>query len=131
MQQSKQVVLEFLTAVQKGENDKLGGYLHPAIEWDQPGSNEVSGKKKGIGEVFAMVGKMFELSGNTLMLADIKVLAENGDSIACLLNWKAGAGGKRLDVDNIDVYQVKEGQIIAAKIYSANLGLENEFWGGQ
>lgn len=128
--QALNAVNEFLTAVQKGDNQKLGALLHPDVKWEQPGNNKLSGNKRNITEVFQMVGGMFEASANTLALTDIKVLAVNGNSVAALIHWKATApGGKVLDVDNIDVYTVENGQIVHAKIYTADAEMEDTFWG--
>jgi len=128
--EAKKVVTEFLTAVQQGDNAKLAAILHPNIVWNQPGSNRVSGTKQSNAEVFQMVGKMFELSANTLRLTDIKTISVNGNKVACLLHWNAAqpAGGI-LDVDNIDVYTVENGQITKADIFTADLESENHFWG--
>lgn len=128
--EAKKVVTEFLTAIQKGDNQKLAELINPEIEWNQPGNNRVSGIKRSNTEVFQMVGKMFELSANTLRLTDIRSVSVNGNKVSCLLHWNAAnpAGGV-LDVDNIDVYTVESGQLIRAEIYSADLEKENVFWG--
>jgi len=127
--QAMQVVSEFLTAVQQGNQAKLAAAIHPNIEWNQPGNNRFSGTKKSSTEVFQMVGGMFEATSNTLALTDIKVLTANGNSVACLVHWKAAQpNGGTLDVDNIDVYTVENGQIVKAKVYSADIAQEDEFW---
>lgn len=127
--QAMKVVMEFLTAVQNGNIEKLGTLLHPNVGWSQPGNNLVSGLKSSIDEVFQMVGQMMELSLNTLTLTSIKVLAENGNDIACLLNWKVQqANGDFLDMINIDVYTVEEGRITKVVVFSENLDAENNFW---
>jgi ketosteroid isomerase-like protein len=127
--QAMNVVTEFLTAVQKGNTVKLGALLHPEVKWSQPGDNVVSGFKSNADEVFQMVGQMFELSSNTLALTEIKVLAENGNSIACLVHWKAKRpNGQVLDIDNIDVYTVGNGLINNVVVYTEDIDVENEFW---
>jgi len=127
--QSMQVVRDFLTAVQQGDQAKLAASLHPNVEWDQPGNNRFSGVKKSSADVFKMVGGMFEASSNSLALTDVKVLTANGNSVACLVHWKAvQPNGGLLDVDNIDVYTVEKGQIVKAKVYSADLAQEDNFW---
>ncbi|WP_227686867.1 nuclear transport factor 2 family protein [Spirosoma arboris] len=127
--QSMQVVRNFLTAVQQGDQAKLASLIHPAIEWSQPGSNRFSGTKKSSTEVFQMVGGMFQATDNSLALTDIKVLTANGNSVACLVHWKAvQPNGGILDVDNIDVYTVDNGQIVKAKVYSADVAQEDNFW---
>ncbi|SFN92534.1 hypothetical protein SAMN05428949_3873 [Chitinophaga sp. YR627] len=128
--QAKQIVTQFLTAVQQGDNQTLAALLDPAVEWEQPGDNRFSGFKKDINEVFQMVGGMFAHTSNTLALTKIKDIAVSGNSVACLIQWTAeGAAGARLDVDNIDVYTVTGGKIVKAKIYSADLEQEDRFWG--
>lgn len=128
--QSMAVVKEFLNAVQTGNNEKLAAILHPDIQWVQPGDSRVSGIKKSGGEVFQMVGTMFAASANTLTLTEIKSVTAHGNSVACLIHWKAAQPtGKTLDVDNIDVYTVEDGKIVEAKIYSSDLSQEDDFWG--
>lgn len=128
--EAKRVVTEFLTAVQNGDTPKLGSLIHPDIVWSQPGRNRVSGIKRSSAEVFQMVGKMYELSANTLMLTTVKSIGVNGNSVACLIHWNASqpAGGV-LDIDNIDVYTVENGQITEVNIYTADEAKENQFWG--
>lgn len=128
--QATQVVNAFLTAVQKGDTEKLALLLHPEIEWDQPGNNRFSGIKTSVTEVFQMVGGMFEISAGSLALTDIKVIAVNGNSVAALIHWKAvHPAGTVLNVDNIDVYTVENGKIVQAKIYTTDAAQEDNFWG--
>src|SRR5687768_8474520 len=111
--QAKTIVTEFLSAVQTGNNGQLAALLHPNIQWEQPGNNLVSGMKNSAAEVFGMVGKMFEVSANSLRLTDIKSVTVKGNEVACLLQWQAAKpDGTKLSVENIDVYTVNDGQII-------------------
>jgi ketosteroid isomerase-like protein len=127
---AKSVVMDFLTAVQQGNNGKIDSLLSDKVEWIQPGNNRISGLKKSKLEVFQMVGQMFELSANSLKLTEIKSLTVNGNRVACLLHWNGiQPQGGILDVDNIDVYTVEHGQITEAEIFSANVTGEDKFWG--
>jgi uncharacterized protein len=126
----KKVVTQFLSAVQWGDTQTIASLIHPSVQWNQPGDNILSGTKTSSKEVFEMVGKMFELSAMTVRLTAIKAVTENQNQVACLLNWKASSpAGKELDVDNIDVYTVENGQIIKADIFTTNVEVENSFWG--
>ncbi|MEC5147398.1 nuclear transport factor 2 family protein [Chitinophaga sp. 212800010-3] len=127
--QTLDVVTAFVNAVQQVNLEKLGALLQPEIKWEQPGSNRFSGIKNSSGEVFQMVGGMFEVSGNTMTLADIKNIAVNGDQASVVLTWKATRPGAVLHTDNVDVYTVKDGQIVAAKIFATDLQQEDIFWG--
>ncbi|MCS3794831.1 nuclear transport factor 2 family protein [Niastella sp. OAS944] len=127
--QAKAIVTDFLNAVQTGNNAQLAALLSQNIQWDQPGNNLVSGKKNSAAEVFGMVGKMFELSENSLRLTDIKSVTVNGKEVACLLQWQAlKPDGTKLNVENIDVYTVENGEIVSAKVFSADIEAENLFW---
>jgi ketosteroid isomerase-like protein len=128
--EAKKVVTEFLTAVQHGDTQKLAALIHPDVEWSQPGNNSISGIKRSSAEVFQMVGKMYELSDNTLMLTGVKSIGVNGNNVACLIHWNAAQpSGGVLDIDNIDVYTVENGQITKANIFTADEAKENQFWG--
>ncbi len=119
----------FLSAVQKVDMEKLVTLMEPDMRWSQPGHNQVSGNKQSAGEVFQMVGKMFELSANTLTLAEVKVLAANSNQVACLLRWTAAhPSGKKLDIENIDVYTVANGKITEATVFTTDVEQENDFW---
>jgi len=128
--EAKQVVTDFLNAVQVADIEKLNTLLHPDVQWSQPGNSRISGIKHSSNEVFQMVGKMFELSANTLKLTDIKSICVSGNKVACLLHWNAAqpAGGI-LDVDNIDVYTVENGKIIKVEVFTADEAKEEMFWG--
>ncbi|MBW8686462.1 nuclear transport factor 2 family protein [Chitinophaga rhizophila] len=128
--QTKQVAIQFLTAVQQGDNQTLAALLDEHIEWEQPGNNRFSGFKSDITQVFQMVGGMFEHTGNTLQLSAIKDIAVSGNSVACLIQWKAQRpDGGTLDVHNIDVYTVTAGKIVKAKVYTCDPTQEDLFWG--
>jgi ketosteroid isomerase-like protein len=127
--QAMDVVSTFLTAIQEGNHDVLASSLHPDVTWNQPGRNRFAGRKTSRADVFKLVGGMIEASEKSLRLTDVKTLAVNGNQVACLLHWKAiQSNGGILDVDNIDVYTVANGQIIDATIFSADLAQEDNFW---
>jgi hypothetical protein len=123
------VVHAFLEAVKEKSHAKAAPLLDSLVQWEQPGSNRFSGYKKNAKEVFQMFRGFLDVTANSLILAEVKVLAVNGNQVACLLHWKAAQPiGKVLDVENIDVYTVENGKITKAVIYSANLKAEDDFW---
>jgi ketosteroid isomerase-like protein len=125
---SAATVHAFLTAVQQGNQEQLASLLHPAVEWHQPGRHRFSGTYNSSAEVFAMVGGMYQVSEGSFALTDIKTIAVNGNSVACLLHFTASRPGAVLDTDNIDVYTVQDGKITAAKVYVTNPAQEDAFW---
>lgn len=124
-----QVVSEFVNAVKVLNLEKVGALLHPEVKWDQPGNNRFSGIKNSSNEVFGMVGGMFEVSQNSLTLADVKSITVNGNQASIMLQWKAVGAKGVLDVINIDNYTVADGQITAVKVFTDDLEQEDLFWG--
>jgi ketosteroid isomerase-like protein len=127
--QTLNTVREFLAAVQSGDQAKLAALLHPELTWKQPGNNRLSGTKRSSLEAFQMVGSMYEVSGGTLALAGVKFTGANGNSAACMLRWTAQRSGAVLDVDNVDLYTVENGQITSVTVYSGDIAQEDQFWG--
>ncbi|MBO0931811.1 nuclear transport factor 2 family protein [Fibrella aquatilis] len=126
-----QLAKAFLTAVQQGDHTVPKALLHPNVKWHQPGKHRFAGLKVSSAAVFQMVGAMSEASTKTLRLAEVKSITVHGNQVACLINWKAvmEGGGGVLDVDNIDVYTIQDGKIVEARIFSADLAQEDNFWG--
>jgi len=125
-----QVVKEFLTAYREGNHEKVNSLFHPDVVWVQPGDNRISGLKKSRAELNQMGGKMVELSARTLKLTDVKIFSATGNTVVCILHWKAvQPTGNVLDIDNIDEYTVENGRIIMAKIFSEDIAKEDKFWG--
>ena len=124
-----QIVNKFLEAVKEKSHAKALPLLDSMIQWDQPGNNRFSGLKNGSSEVFGMFRGFLNVSASTLQLTEIKVLAVNGNQVACHLHWSATQPpGGVLDVDNIDVYTVENGKIVKAVVYSADINSEDRFW---
>jgi ketosteroid isomerase-like protein len=125
----KQIVLEFLTSVKSLDLEKIGQLLALDVKWLQPGNNMISGLKCSQQEVFGMVGKMFEISDNTLQLNAFNSISIHGNQVACLLHWTAEKNsGEKLDVYNIDIYTIENSKICKVKIFSADQEHEDIFW---
>jgi uncharacterized protein len=124
------VVNQFFDAYRNKQHEKVQLLLDPDVIWIQPGSNRIAGVKKSREEVLAMGKSMSELSAKTIQLAELKILEATGNSVACLLRWKATQpGGNTLDVENVDIYTVENNKIVSVKVYSANIAMEDNFWG--
>jgi uncharacterized protein len=124
-----QVVSQFLNAVKVLDLAQVGSLLDVNVKWAQPGANEISGFKSSQGEVFAMVDKMFKLSGNSLKLAGFDAVSVNGNRVACQLHWTAEKpSGEILDISNIDIYTVSDGKLTEVEVFSADQEQEDNFW---
>lgn len=123
------IVHEFLKAVKEKNFDKVATYLNENVKWEQPGDNQFSGLKNNLQEVFIMFKGMLQMSATTLELKEIKTVAVNGNSVACILHWVAyQPTGKTLNVENIDIYEIANGKIISVKVFSVDNLKEDNFW---
>jgi ketosteroid isomerase-like protein len=126
---SAKVVNEFLNAVKVVDLAKVGDLLDAQVRWSQPGNNEISGEKDSKEKVFEMVGKMFEVSGNTLQLKNFSTISVNDDRVAAVLDWTAQKpSGAVLNVTNIDVYTIAYGKISKVEVFSTDPEQEDHFW---
>jgi len=130
MQNATQQTVEwFLNAVKNGDRETIISLLHPEVKWTQPGENRFSGEKNSAAEVFAMSAGWQEVSEGTFRLTNFTPVGVNGDEVACMLHFKATHPGAGLEIDNIDVYTVKDNQIVEARIFSLDQRAEDAFWG--
>ena len=126
---AKETVEWFLNAVLNGDRPTVADLLHPEVEWVQPGNNQFSGTKKSAEEVFAMSAGWQTVSEGTFRLTGFTPVGVNGNEVACLLHFKATSPGAGLDIDNIDVYTVRDNKIIGARVFSLDQPAEDAFWG--
>lgn len=127
--QTAAVAIKFLSAIQQRDRETVTSMFHPDVRWSQPGNNRISGPKNSVTEVMQMGTDMAACAEQSLLLAHFDILAENGNSVVCLLHWIAETpSGKKLDVDNIDIYEVVDGKIVRGAVYSSDLAQEDAFF---
>jgi ketosteroid isomerase-like protein len=128
--ESQRVVIEFLQAVKNRDHEKVVSLLDENVEWHQPGDNRISGIKMGRSSVMKMGKEMSDYTARTFTISEIKNLSANGNSVACILHLEAALPiGSLLDVENIDVYKIKDGKVVEVIVHSTDLEQENNFWG--
>ena len=71
-----------------GDMELLGSLYTPDVVQRQPGHNQTSGEYKGVDDVIAFYGRLFELSGGTLQL-ELKSLKTSGDKVVSVHGIKA------------------------------------------
>ncbi|GGA93879.1 nuclear transport factor 2 family protein [Puia dinghuensis] len=126
---TKKTVESFLNALLNGDMETVAGLIHPDVKWTQPGNNRFSGIRNSAAEVFEMSAGWQAVSEGTFRLTGFSPIGVNGDEVACILHFKATSPGDGLDIDNIDVYSVRDNKIASAKIFSLDQQAEDSFWG--
>jgi ketosteroid isomerase-like protein len=115
-------------AFSSGDMDTLSKVMAPDVVHETPGSNLLSGEHKGQSEVFAMYGKLAELSGGTVKVEVLEVRAEGDDRVVARHRATAEREGKKLDVVQTLVMTVVDGKITRLDESSDDVEAENKFW---
>jgi ketosteroid isomerase-like protein len=126
---AKKTAEVFLSAVMNGDTETVVDLLHPEVKWEQPGNNRFTGLKQNAAEVFEMSAGWKSITNATFRLIGFSPIGVNGNEVACLLHFKATHPNDGLDIDNIDVYTIRDNKIVAARIFSLDQDKEDQFWG--
>jgi uncharacterized protein len=127
--QAAVVATKFLSAVQQRDRETVISLLHTDIKWSQPGNNRISGFKNSAVELMQMSTDMAACAEQSLTLTHFDILAGNGNSVVCLLHWIAETpSGKKLDVENIDIYEIVDGLLTQGAVYTNDVDQENAFF---
>lgn len=115
-------------AFSSGDMDTMSEVMAPDVVHETPGSNQVSGERKGQSEVFARFGKLAELTGGTVKVELLDVRAEGDDRVVARHRATAEREGKKLDVGQTIVFTVVDGKITRLDESSDDVEAEDKFW---
>lgn len=92
------------------------------------GSNALfSGDHHGLDNVLAMYGRIGEASGGTFR-ADPEQIWANDDRIVVVYRGTAEREGKRLDMRNAIVFELRDGKIVELTDIPADADEQDAFW---
>ena len=119
----------YIKAVQSGDQAALGNLISPLVVWHQPGNNQFSGTKNGIGEFGAMFGAMMAASGGTFAITQAHRYLGNGDLVAIEIEFAGTRDGATLNQPGIDLLRIEGGKIVEVWLFSSDPAQEDAFWG--
>lgn len=114
-------------AFSKGDMDTLATLMSEDVIWHVPGSNPLSGDKKGRDDTFAYFGQLMERSGGTLKI-DLHDIVGGDEHVVGLHHDSAEREGKTLDSNEILIFHVSNGQIVEAWEQYPDLAEFDKFW---
>ncbi len=115
-------------AFSEGDMDTFRSIYIPDVVQSQPGDNQLSGEHTGVDNVLGLYGKLFELSGGTLVV-ELKSVKTEGDKVVSVHGMKAEREGKTLDTDESIEFTFAGDKISRLNVSSSDQGAEDAFWG--
>jgi uncharacterized protein len=122
------VVRRGYKAFGEGDMDTLRSIMTPDVVHSISGNNQTSGEHKGIDDVLALYGQLFELSGGTLSVA-LKSVKTQGDKVVAVHSVKADSGGKTLDDAETVEFSFSGGKVSRLDATYADQAAADAFWG--
>ena len=114
-------------AFTSGDFEALSEVFSEETVWHNPGRNPISGDFVGREATFAAFGKEFELSGGTYSPTVHDILA-NDEHIVALMHATAERDGKKLDMDYVLIFHVKDGKLVEGWDLWTDQGTVDAFW---
>lgn len=124
-----EVVINFGNALDSGDIEKAFSFFTNSTVWHQPGNNKYSGAKHGPESIGKMLGSMMQDTQGTLKIVPTDSLMLNTDLVAIPVRFSAKIGSRHIDMNGIDVYEVKQGKITQVWLFSSDQSKEDYFWG--
>jgi hypothetical protein len=105
------LVRTMIEAFGRGDLDTVASCFAADAEWHLPGKGVLAGTYSGPAEIVGFLARAHELSGGTLSLEVLDVLASDNGA-AHLQRVTASAGGRTLDCVEVLAHEVQDGRIV-------------------
>jgi uncharacterized protein len=96
--------------------------------WHLPGRSSMANDYQGRDATLAYFGQIGQKTGGTFQAELQDLLADDDDRVIAIQRSTAERNGKRLDVGNCIVFQLKDGRITDGREHFHDLYAWDEFW---
>ncbi len=125
---NEQLIRDGYEAFSAGDMETLGSLFKADAVHSVPGNNQITGDYKGVDDVLAFYGKLFELTDGS-MSVELKSVKVDGDKVAAVHNAKAERAGKKFDGETTLNFTIEAGKIARIDEVPSDQKAEDEFWG--
>ena len=125
----KEVVEAYSIALAKGDIPAAFSHFSPKAKWHQPGNNKFSGTQSGLEAIGKMLSDMMGLTEGSLVVKPTGPLMVNGNFVSSPVRFSAKSGDKTVEMNGNDLYEVIDGKIVQAWLFSEDQDGEDKFWG--
>ena len=115
------------TASLTDDLDSLRQFIATDVCWKEPDIGTHMGNLRGRDAVLDMIHRALATTGGTFDLT-VTSTVETNSHVAASIAWSADKGGRRIDGQELAVYQVRDGFIVSAWFYPENIADDRDFW---
>ena len=108
--------------------DTLTELFDESIVWHLPGRSSMATDYQGRDAILAYFGQLGQETGGTFRAELERLLADDDDRVIGIQRSTAERDGKRLDVGDCIVFQLKDGRITDGREHFHDLYAWDEFW---
>ena len=125
---NEEIVRQGYKAFGEGDMDTLRSLFAPDAVHSATGNNPLSGEYKGVDDILAYYGKLFELSDGTFAAELKSTKAEGDDKVVATHRDKARRGGKTLDQDETLTFTISGGRFTRLVENHSDQAAYDAFW---
>ena len=125
---NEEIVRQGYKAFGEGDMDTLRSLFAPDAVHSATGNNPLSGEYKGVDDILAYYGKLFELSDGTFAAELKSTKAEGDDTVVATHRDKARRGGKTLDQDETLTFTISGGKFTRLVENHSDPAAYDGFW---
>jgi ketosteroid isomerase-like protein len=108
--------------------DTLTEIFDESIVWHLPGRSAMAKDYQGRDATLAYFGQLGQETGGTFRAQLERLLGDDDDRVVGIQRSTAERDGKRLDVSNCIVFQLKDGRVVDGLEHFHDLYAWDEFW---
>ena len=125
---NEDIVRQGYEAFGEGDMDTLRSLFAPDVIHSATGNNPLAGEYKGVDDVLAYYGQLFERSDGTFTAELKSTKVEGDDTVVAIHRNKAQRGGKTLDQDETLTFTVSGGKITHLAESHSDAAAYDDFW---
>jgi ketosteroid isomerase-like protein len=125
---NEEIVRQGYKAFGEGDMDTLRALFAPDAVHSARGNNPLTGEYKGIDNILAYYGKLFEFSDGTFTAELKSARAEGDDKVVATHRDKARRGDKTLDQDETLTFTISGGKVTRVEENHSDPAAYDAFW---
>ena len=115
-------------ATRTGDLGLLRPFIAADVRWSEPDVGSHMGVLEGRDAVLDMIRRALETTGGSFELR-VSSTVETSTHVAASIAWSAARKGRRIEGQELAVFEVRDDQIVAAWFHPGDIADDQAFWG--